>query len=271
MSRSYNFCNNCGNTKHSFNQCIHPITSIGMIAFRRDCDDIRYLLICRKDTLGYVDFMRGKYKIHSKDYLNNIFNEMTTIEKQRILESAYGSLSTFDDMWDLLWGDKIGIQYRGEEKTSREKFNMLKTGINQIDEFYNIQTLINTSKTSWVEPEWGFPKGRRNYQEKDLECALREWEEETGYSRNQIKLINNLIPFEEVFTGSNYKSYKHKYYLAYMDDTQPMSEDFQRTEVSKIDWLGLQECLNTIRPYNLEKKDVIIKINKLLQEYRLYL
>ena len=55
-----------------------------------------------------------------------------------------------------------------------------------------------------------------------------------------------------------------------MDDDQPMSEDFQRTEVSKIDWLSLQECLDSIRPYNLEKKEVITKINRLLQEYRLY-
>ena len=269
MSRSYNFCNNCGNTKHSFNQCIHPITSIGMIAFRRDCDDIRYLLICRKDTLGYVDFMRGKYKIYSKDYLNNIFNEMTTIEKQRILESAYGSLSTFDDMWDLLWGDKIGIQYRGEEKTSREKFNMLKTGINQNDEFYNIQTLINTSKTSWVEPEWGFPKGRRNYQEQDLTCALREFEEESGISSGGMCLIQNLKPYEETFTGSNYKSYKHCYYIAEAIECIPTKEGFQKTEVSEVKWMTYDEAMIAIRDYNIEKKDVLTRVHNMLKNYRL--
>ena len=40
-----------------------------------------------------------------------------------------------------------------------------------------------------MKPEWGFPKGRRNYQENDIDCATREWEEETGYSRNQIKMV----------------------------------------------------------------------------------
>ena len=32
----------------------------------------------------------------------------------------------FDVLWKELWGEQIGIQYRGEEKTSREKFNSLE-------------------------------------------------------------------------------------------------------------------------------------------------
>ena len=55
-------------------------------------------------------------------------------------------------------------------------------------EVYNLEKLINESSKKWTEPEWGFPKGRRNYQEKDYDCAVREWEEETGYSRHNIKI-----------------------------------------------------------------------------------
>ena len=35
-------------------------------------------------------------------------------------------------------------------------------------------------------PEWGFPKGRRNYKEKDLIVRIREFEEETGYQKEQL-------------------------------------------------------------------------------------
>ena len=35
--------------------------------------------------------------------------------------------------------------------------------------------------------KWGFPKGRRNYQEKDLDAAIREWEEETEHHKHQIE------------------------------------------------------------------------------------
>ena len=48
-------------------------------------------------------------------------------------------------------------------------------------DFYNIESLINNSKTNWITPEWGFPKGRRNYMETDNSCAIREFNEETGY------------------------------------------------------------------------------------------
>ena len=46
--------------------------------------------------------------------------------------------------------------------------------------------------------------------------------------------------------------------------------NYQSSEVSKIEWKTLDECLKSIRPYNLEKKQLIININKVLQEYRLY-
>jgi 8-oxo-dGTP pyrophosphatase MutT (NUDIX family) len=130
--------------------------------------------------------------------------------------------------------------------------------------------LFNNMYSNYESPEWEFPKGRRNYQEKDLDCALREFEEETGLSKNDIKIIENVMPFEEVFIGSNHKSYKHKYFLAYTEKIEDNLQNYQQTEVSKMDWKTLEECLESIRPYNLEKKQLIININKVLQEYRLY-
>jgi 8-oxo-dGTP pyrophosphatase MutT (NUDIX family) len=122
----------------------------------------------------------------------------------------------------------------------------------------------------WDEQEWGFPKGRRNYQEKEHECALREFSEETGYDSSLLKNIENILPFEEIFMGSNYKSYKHKYYLMYMhyDDTNTHN-DFEKSEVSKIDWKNYETCLESIRSYNTEKKKIITYIHKCLAKYTL--
>ena len=123
---------------------------------------------------------------------------------------------------------------------------------------------------SWEEPEWGFAKGRRNYQEKDLNCALREFEEETGCSKNLLKLIQNILPIEELFTGSNYKSYKHKYYIACMNkDNIPLIK-FQKSEVSKVEWLPFKKCLEIIRPYNLERIDILKRVNHILTNYKFY-
>jgi 8-oxo-dGTP pyrophosphatase MutT (NUDIX family) len=261
-----NFCNNCGNKGHIFYQCKQPITSVGIIVFRKNDEGVRqYLMIRRKDSIGYVEFMRGKYNIYSKMYLMNIISEMTLEEKDRVLNND------FDILWRQLWGDDINAQYRGEEKISRDKFESLKNGIVINSNEYSLESLINESGTAWTETEWGFPKGRHNNQEKDLLCALREFEEETGYLRSDINIIQNILPIEEIFTGSNYKSYKHKYFIASMENiVDDSSVAFQDTEVSKMEWKTYEETMNIIRPYNLEKKEVLARVEKILNTYKLY-
>lgn len=282
--KSFNFCNNCGKVGHLFHQCKMPIISIGIIAFRKVgyndvsnnsmsenngqinesmSNHLEYLLIRRKHSLGFVDFMRGKYQMHNKDYILSLINKMNMDERNKILERD------FDELWDYLWGENVGIQYRSEEKISKEKFNTLKNGVfNKIT--YNMKSLIEECDKIYEESEWGFPKGRRNYQEKDLSCALREFEEETGYSRNDLTIIQNLMPFEEIYTGSNYKSYKHKYFLAYIDNNVKQSKSFQKTEVSKVDWKSFDDCMSSIRKYNLEKFDLLERVNNILLRYKLY-
>jgi len=261
-----NFCNNCSVKGHLFYQCKQPITSVGIIVFKYNSAGVReYLMIRRKDSIGYVEFMRGKYNIYSKLYLTNLISEMTLEEKQRIVSND------FDTLWKQLWGDDINTQYRGEEKNSREKFDYLKQGLSLNDEEYSTESLIKESTTSWTETEWGFPKGRHNNQEKDLLCALREFEEETGYPRQSINIVQNLLPFEEIFTGSNYKSYKHKYYVAIMEKTGELTNaSYQDTEVSKMEWKTAEQCMQYIRPYNLEKKEVLTRVEKTLSVYTLY-
>ena len=135
--KSYTFCSNCGKNGHSFSQCKHPITSIGIIAFRIKKSKIEYLMIRRKDTLGFVDFMRGKYPLNNKRHIMNIIDEMTMDEKEKILNMS------FEDLWSYLWGgNNIGIQYRSEKRVSREKFILLKEGISYKNIYYSLESLI---------------------------------------------------------------------------------------------------------------------------------
>ena len=60
-----------------------------MIAFRYNNNQIEYLMIRRKDTLGFIDFMRGKYSIYNKEYLINMFKQMTNIEKDKIQRLSF--------------------------------------------------------------------------------------------------------------------------------------------------------------------------------------
>ena len=99
---------------------------------------------------------------------------------------------------------------------------------------------------------------------------MREFEEETGYSQKNMILIKNLLPFEEVFTGSNNKSYKHCYYLARMSNNLEDNIGFQETEVSDIKWFTYEEAILKIRSYNLEKISILSRVNTMLKKYRIY-
>ena len=279
QQQQYSFCNNCGkHGSHTYNTCKHPITSIGVIAFRRmrTCggggdknNGLEFLMIRRKDTLGYVDFIRGKYRLFDIDHIRNLIDEMTNDEKQRILTQDFKQL--WCDLWGLFPDDSNGHpQYCGEESHARDKFKHLKNGVKSRFGVYRLADIVNASATNWVHAEWGFPKGRRNNQERDMECALRESLEETGYDIHPSNIIQNIVPYEEVFMGSNLKCYKHKYFIALVDSQIAPVRDYDRCEVSKIKWMSLDECLIKIRPYNVEKKKIIQNVHSVITIHEIY-
>jgi 8-oxo-dGTP pyrophosphatase MutT (NUDIX family) len=265
MNKGISICNNCGKQGHFFHQCKLPIISYGIVLFRYNKHDtLQYLMIRRKDSFGYIDFLRGKYSPYNLNQVQCMIDEMSCSERQRIITEP------FDILWKQMWGTISKSQYRSEEYASSKKHELLQSGVMINDEKITLNDLIMNSQTAWAETEWEFPKGRREQKEKDIDCALREFEEETGISQNKISVVENVLPFEEIFIGTNHKSYKHKYFLAFMNDPTTNLENYQKNEVSKLDWKNCDECLNSIRPYNLEKKKLIANINKVLQEYRLY-
>lgn len=246
------FCNNCGKKGHLFHHCKMPITSVGIIAFRKCPKEkgfaFEYLMIRRKDTLGYLDFLRGKYSIYQKSYIMNMMKQMTHNEKE-LLRNKYHHIRSIGNV------------------NAKDKMNTLIMGIEHNGMYYDLLTLLNESEIygTWNEAEWGFPKGRRNANESDYDCATREFTEETGYNSMLLHNIRNMVPVEEVFTGSNYNSYKHKYYLMYMDyDKTSNHANFQKTEVSEMKWKTLEQCLDSIRPYNLEKRHMLQKLDNCL-------
>ena len=242
-------CNNCGIYGHLFYKCKKPIMSFGIICFRIHpiTNEIQYLMVRRKDSLGFVDFLRGKYNPNNDFHLNNIIKEMTKDEINNVLTMQY------NDLWDNLWNKKN----ESYDKKNYDKFNLT----------IQCKKKLFDVSLGWNEPEWGFPKGRRNNYENDYTCSIREFEEETGYKSKDLTIIKNIGFFEETFTGSNLKSYRHKYYLCKMNYKDTMDEDlFQKSEIGKLKWFTYQECLTNIRYYNYEKIKMLTKINNIINK-----
>lgn len=247
-------CNNCRKHGHYFHQCKLPVTSYGIILFRVSDGVPQFLMIRRRHSFGYIEFIRGKYASHNTEQIQVIIDEMAAHEKADILQYDFKTL------WIQMWDESAGSHHRSEEHASHKKFDLLKS--RQLD------NMIRESPTRWTETEWEFPKGRRDYLEKDVDCALREFEEETGISKTHVDLFRNVMPFEEIFVGSNQLSYKHKYFLGqFVGQTQIDTDSFQTSEVSKMEWKTLEQCLTDIRPYNFEKRNIIQRIHQIALRY----
>jgi len=228
-------------------------------------ESIKYLMIRRRNSLNYVEFIRGKYDLEDLEYLRNIANFLTIKEKEDILNYD------FEYLWNNFWGDNYGIN-NNEFLDSKYKYETLKNGFyfkkNEINIYINLDILFNDSENKYIEPEWGFPKGRRNLKEKNIECAKREFEEETNINEAFYNILN-LSPIEEIFLASNNIKYKHIYYIAQSisDINLKIDKDnkSQMIEISDLKWFSFNESYEKIRPYNIERKYILLNMHNIFK------
>lgn len=258
------YCGNCGKKGHNYKSCLAPIISLGIVLVNKRQSKKNYLMIQRRDTLGFVEFMRGKYSINNINYIKKLFKIMSKKERALILNND------FDTLWDKLWMKNDNRYSFNEHKISKNKFEMFKKGININNNIITFEEINKQVPIIYESPEWGFPKGRRNLYETDLDCAKREFEEETGINETNYNILFNINPVNECFLGSNNIRYRHIYYVAEL--TKDIALDiksfnkFQLSEISNINWFNFEDCLNIIRPYNVEKKKTLTKINYLINK-----
>lgn len=255
------------NNKNKNNQNIsnndYTLTSYGVICFKKIDNENKIVLVRRKNTIGYVEFLRGKYDVNDENYILQLFNYMTNDEKKTILD-----VNDFDRLRHLLGMTKKSNIYKNEYDRALKKFNILK---NNKNESLKLENLIKKSESNWDETEWGIPKGRKQHKEVDLNCAIREFIEETNINIKNIKILFNLKPLIEIYKSINGVSYKHIYYFAnYVSDNNKLVIDpknkNQVTEINDIKWLNQEDSINKIRSYYVEKKEIIKSSFKIIEK-----
>jgi len=282
------YCTNCNKKGHIYKSCLEPVISNGIIGIyienlkKENIDDlenflsinlnnsfkykklnnksknslnnIKFLMIQRKNSLGYLEFMRGRYDVNNNQNINYIFEQMTQNEITDILNKE------FDLLWNDLW-DENNIKNKNHYKeyiTSKQKFYELK--LNKID-------FISNLKPKFLFNEWGFPKGRRELYESDIICAIREFEEETNIKENMYNLLESCNKIKENLVGTNGINYLHNYYLAILNTEKINNIDTKNREIGNIQFMSFEECIDTIRPYHINKIKIIKLLNELINEY----
>ena len=258
-------CANCGKQGHVFRDCKNPVTSFGICAVKFIQNDPYYLMIRRRDSLAYVEFLRGKYKLDNIEYIRTLLNGMTKEERSRLLSLP------FDKLWENLWFGQITRQFRNENENARRVFESIKnTG--DIHGKLLIRYIEETT-TDWKDAEWGFPKGRRTIHETETVCALREFTEETGIPNRFVTLLKEEPPLLEEYVGTNNIPYKQIYFIGVCaDDTiaqhQPNNRIMNR-EVGNIGWFSFEEAFQKIRDTNSEKRNVLRNLHSRIQSEEL--
>ena len=128
-------CSNCNKINHEYKDCKEPITSWGIILVNLNninlainhnnnniqiknriynicpqnykdlenlstyMNNIKFLLIQRRHSIAYMDFLRGKYKIDNIDQINSLFQFMNPNEIKNLGEKE------FDELWREMWNN----------------------------------------------------------------------------------------------------------------------------------------------------------------------
>jgi ADP-ribose pyrophosphatase YjhB (NUDIX family) len=304
------YCNNCGKYGHTYKKCFDPITSYGIICFKitnkklynflmlkykfplemkqlknicinkyiekniscnnkKDLDifnnkvskDTNYLMVRRKHTFNYIYIIRGLYELDLESLIKNI-NLMTHEEYYKINNYK------FEDLWLDIWGSEIKPCEIMTYQKAEEQFNFLKS--------YILPQIIHKINISYNYPEWGFPKGRKNETETNLDCAKREFTEETGLTDNDFIILDRLYPLTENIIGSNGVSYRYIYYIGLLNcdiESNKIKNGSidNNLEIGDIGLYNVYDIDNVIRDYNSDRKNLINNIKLFLTYNNRYL
>ena len=223
------------------------------------------IMIKKRFTYSFYEFVMGKYKKNDNRSMTRLFNTMTFREKLDILGMNFNSL--WCSIWNEIPSFNNETQYFQPKSTdnsstcgtpeikprqpplpprsskkyyvyyckNKHKFNDLI-----IDGGKKLSFLINSSTNA--ETIWEIPKGRKNFGEKDINTALREFSEETGICQSRLSVEWHQPPVIESYVDGNIL-YKNIYYIARMVKPFEPKVYFNTKnlnyEAESVRWLGL--------------------------------
>lgn len=213
---------------------------IHLASYNYCIQDLKFLMLTKKYTYGFYDFINNKYNIENNIQIGNLINEMTEEELKLILTESFNTL------WKLIHKkQKYPLRYE-------KNFNKVKSRIKS--------NIYKIKKNIFKTPDWEFPKGKREKNDNnDLDTAIREFKEETGLNDNDFKVFDNIKPLVENYKGTDELNYAYFYYIAIIKPNVQIKINNTR-ETSNIGLYSYFSSLNNIREYQKERKIILENI-----------
>ncbi len=210
---------------------------------------LEFLLVQKKNSYAFANFVFGKYSDDKS--IIDLFDNMTVDEKFIILSF------NFDQIWyELLSDRKSRTCFDLRDCAS---INQTLHAVKQNNDFYSrkkkifydtftetkLRRLLTNRKS--IERRWEFPKGRHEKDETYIQCANREFQEETGLSNKDYKVHD--LKFITSSHDSNNTTYISNYIIATAQkDISHLFNCSSAREISGIAWMSFNQIASLKQP-----------------------
>lgn len=202
------------------------VESFGMILCSRVNGEVKYGLVKRR-------YCYGLRKMLNCDFSNaRYFEQVSNTEREALLhvcEMRDGYEDVFTNLWSMITYNRIDHK---EVSFALAKFLRNR----QI-----IQTRINAVQSVYPDGIWFFPKGRKERKENDLECALREVQEETTLNTRNIQVLPIGIQ-----TDTYNSQWNSKYFVGVVNQIYAQDKSISSCEIERIEWLNIEDTQQRI-------------------------
>lgn len=209
--------------------------SVGIMCWKYN-NGYKVLVEHKRCTYAFIEFARGHYNSQVPSRVKYLFNQMTVNEKIDILSMDFGTI------WRRVWLFNPEHVYTVSNMYRKKEYKFTNTFL--MDGGVKLRELLDG--TSHAESTWEFPKGRKkSVDELDIDCAIREFREETGIEKSKYRILFDIDPI--VYSHSDHHvDYVNIYYIAMAKSggiTPKISFECkdQLSEVDSLRWVNVNE------------------------------
>ena len=217
---------------------------------------VEILLIKKRYSYQFFSFVMGHYKKSDTQFIKYLLNNMSYSEKIDIISMQ------FHQMWYRIWLDNPVVDYNigdlynqyidinspysnpNMKKTFNEKRLRFENNFSK-DGDKRLRALVQDSSNA--EVLWEIPKGNKKGDESNLDCAIREFREETSINDNKYRVLYDVKPIVDSYID-NGVNYKTVYYIASLNKDVAEFNPYidlkkfdQLIEIDHIKWVALAE------------------------------
>lgn len=206
--------------KHVYKHDSSFVCSYGIACVRKNPDTKSYqiLMIKKRNTYCFIEFVRGLYDPYKDVDLEYMFELMTITEKSMI------QTRNFHTLWNYCNGEPTKSSERSVYARSLKKY----TTLIERNDGNVLTSLLSKTKNSTLL--WEIPKGRPNKKETPLVSAVREFEEETGIKKDSYRILFDEGTVEYSFVDAGVK-YKYIYYIAAFTNSTDPTYDYNNSHM----------------------------------------